>query len=311
VRLAPAQDSEGRTIQVIAADIEEVDITDPGSVAALIHETAPHVIINCAAYTDVDGCESNREKAFAVNGVGAGNLAAAARACGARFIHISTDFVFDGEKDEPYDEADAPRPINAYGESKLDGERRVQAAFATGGQAGGGSVGIPACAPGRGSAGIPACAPGRGSAGIPACAPAGDWVILRTAWLYGRHGRNFVDTILRLGAQKPQISVVADQVGCPTYAADLAETIWRVAQSRITGIFHAVNQGSCSRFEQAREIVRLAGLSAQVVATTSAAFPLPARRPACTILSTEKLVAATGHALRSWRAALAAYLAGR
>jgi len=267
LRLAPTEDELGRPINVGGADIQEVDITDAEAVHRYVAHIAPRVVINCAAYTDVDGCESNREKAFAVNGAGAGHVAAAARACGARLLHISTDFVFDGEKEEPYVEEDIPRPINVYGESKLEGERRVQ------------DVG-------------------------------GDWIIVRTAWLYGRHGKNFVDTILRLARTRTEISVVTDIIGCPTSAADLAAVIWHLALSPLRGIYHAVNQGSCSRFEQAREIVRLAGLACEVRATTSDAFPLPARRPACVILSTEKLQAATGQAMRSWRAALAAYLGG-
>ena len=265
MRSAPdAGDGEGGIV-VTGADIDEVDITDAESVKRLLGETAPDVIINCAAYTSVDGCETERDAAFAVNGAGAGNLAEAAAGRGARLIHVSTDFVFDGERDDPYDEEDEPHPVNAYGESKLEGERRIR------------EIG-------------------------------GDHAVLRTAWLYGRHGSNFVDTIRRLAAERSELSVVADQIGGPTWAADLAETLWLAAFHPMKGVYHAVNSGSCSRFEWAREIVRLAGLDCVVEATTSESFPLPARRPACSILNTEKLFAATGHRMRSWRAALAEYL---
>lgn len=265
MRSAPDTGDGEDAIVVTGADIDEVDITDIQSVERLLDETTPDVIINCAAYTDVDACETERDTALAVNGAGPGNLAAAAAGREARLIHLSTDFVFDGDRDDPYGEEDEPSPVNAYGESKLEGERRIR------------QVG-------------------------------GDHAILRTAWLYGRHGKNFVDTIRRLAAERSEISVVTDQIGGPTWAADLAETLWLAAFHPMQGVYHAVNSGSCSRFEWAREIVRLAGLDCVVQATTSESFPLPARRPACSILNTEKLFAATGHRMRSWRAALAEYL---
>ncbi len=265
MRSAPNADEDKDAIVVTGADIEEVDITDVQSVERLLDKTTPDVIINCAAYTDVDACETEHDTAFAVNGAGPGNLAKAATGRGARLIHVSTDFVFDGERDEPYGEENEPRPVNAYGESKLEGERRIR------------EIG-------------------------------GDHAILRTAWLYGQHGKNFVDTIRRLAGERSELSVVTDQIGGPTWAADLAQTLWLAAFHPMQGVYHAVNGGSCSRFEWAREIVRLAGLHCIVQATTSESFPLPARRPACSILNTEKLCAATGSQMRSWRAALAEYL---
>jgi dTDP-4-dehydrorhamnose reductase len=235
------------------------------SVRRLVDGVRPQIIINAAAYTDVDGCETKRELAMAVNAAGPAHIAAEAKRVGARFIHISTDFVFDGEQDEPYLEDDPPHPIQFYGESKLEGERRVQ-------QVGG-----------------------------------DNWVIMRTAWLYGRD-KGFPNSVRKWAASKPEISVVTDQIGSPTYAADLADMVWKAALGRITGVYHAVNTGHCSRFDLAREVVRLIGSKCAVSAASSDQFPLPAKRPACTILSTEKLIADLGIEIRSWRAALVEFV---
>lgn len=242
-------------------DLPEADITKPGSVEALFSERSYRVVFNCAAYTHVDGCETNRDLAFRVNGTAVGNLVRAAKARNALLVHVSTDFIFDGEKAGPYVEEDPPAPLSVYGESKLEGERQVQ------------SVGA-------------------------------DFLIVRTAWLYGANGKNFVDTVVRLGRERDELGMVYDQIGSPTHTRDLAEALCVLVEHGCRGLFHAVNAGSCSRLEWTREILRLAGLETRLRAITSAEFPRPARVPANSALSTGKLFRETGHAMRPWQEAL-------
>ncbi|HRU07236.1 MAG TPA: dTDP-4-dehydrorhamnose reductase, partial [Candidatus Brocadiia bacterium] len=163
-------------------DLPDIDITRPASIRAALDACQPQVIFNCAAFTNVDACETQTETAMAVNGKAPGLLAAAARQTGAHLIHVSTDYIFDGLKGAPYTEDDPTAPISAYGRSKLVGEEAIRA-------------------------------------------QGGTWTIARTAWLYGRHGRNFVDTMLRLAREKPELSVVTDQAGSPTWTRDLAAAL--------------------------------------------------------------------------------------
>jgi dTDP-4-dehydrorhamnose reductase len=247
------------------ADIDDVDITNAESVAACLERERPDVVINCAAYTDVDGCESNEQAAGAANATGPGLLARACERRGARLLHISTDYVFDGSKKSPYLPDDPPRPLSAYGRTKLAGERAVAAACQ-------------------------------------------NHLIVRTAWLYGAHGRNFVATMLRLGREKPALRVVNDQYGSPTWTADLAPALAKLAASTATGITHATNAGSCSWYEFACEIMRLAGIDTPVHAIPTAEFPRPATRPANSRLDCSRTEEITGIRMRHWRDALAAYL---
>ncbi|MEW6360126.1 MAG: dTDP-4-dehydrorhamnose reductase [Planctomycetota bacterium] len=251
---------------IIQRDIDDLPIEQENVVVPAVQELAPDLIINCAAYTDVDGCERKHALAVAVNAAGPGNLAKAAAACKARLIHISTDFVFDGKKTDPYTEDDEPNPLSVYGRSKLEGERLV-------------------------------------------AQHCENHAILRTAWLYGQHGKNFVDTIARLGREKDELNVVTDEVGSPTWTRDLVEAIWAVAaRTECKGIFHASGRGHCSRFEQAKRIVQLTGGKAAVKPTTAAEYGLPAPRPACVILDTSRLTRTTGCAMRPWEEALGEYL---
>jgi len=247
-------------------DIPDIDITRPDSIRAAVEAHRPQIIFNCAAFTNVDACETQTNLAMAVNGQGPGNLAAAARQAGAHFIHISTDYVFDGLKGAPYTEDDPTAPISAYGRSKLAGEEAIRA-------------------------------------------QGGTWAIARTAWLYGRHGRNFVDTMLRLAREKPELSVVTDQAGSPTWTRDLAAALCALARTGATGLFHTTNSGCCTRFEQTQAILEIAGLKTKLNPVTSAAFPRPARVPPSSPLDTSKLTHRTGHHMRPWRQALADYLA--
>ena len=255
--------------EVTAADVGDFDITDPDAVAAAVRSAAPGLVVNCAAYTDVDGAEANRELAFAVNGRGAGNLAEAAARAGARVLHLSTDYVFDGTKSSAYTEDDEPNPLSVYGESKLEGERRVLDA-------------------------------------------APEALIVRTAWLYGHRGRNFVETILKAASERRGLRVVDDQRGTPTNAADLALIIKELIAIEAEGVVNATNTGSCSWCEFAREILRLAGLTNVTVdAVSSSEFPRPAKRPGLSVLALDRLSGLLGWVPRAWEESLAEYIAER
>ena len=275
-------------VQVEAVDLPELDITDAYQVAAKCDAFRPEVVVNCAAYTAVDACEENEPLATRVNGDGAGFLAIAAEQCGARFIHISTDYVFEGDASEPYAEDDPPgRPerLSAYGRSKLLGEELVQAHH-----------------------------------------PAA--VIVRTAWLYGPDGRGFPNAILRRAHEERHrlehrleagatragatlaggLRVVNDQTGSPTYAPDLATALFELARRTVSGIFHVTNSGQCTWYEFAGELIRLAGLDVPITPVTTEEFPRPARRPAFSVLSNRRYVEAVGLPLRHWREAAGEYI---
>ncbi len=259
----------------LATDID-VDITDRVQIGAFLEKQqgAPlEWIVNCAAYTAVDRAEDEPVQAEAINGTAVGLLAAAARACGAAMLHVSTDYVFDGLKQGEYLETDEPNPIGAYGKSKLSGETELATTLEA-------------------------------------------HYILRTSWLFGRHGANFVNTMLRLFAERETVSVVADQWGSPTYAVDLAAAIVRVmtAGEPRYGIYHFSNEGRTSWFEFAREIQKQAverGMipkRATIRPITTAEYVSKAKRPNNSCMSKEKYKAAFGAAIRSWQEALDAYL---
>jgi dTDP-4-dehydrorhamnose reductase len=251
---------------VVALARAELDIADAAAVRAALRDARPDAVINCAAWTGVDAAESAEDEATAINGDGAGHVAAAAAEAGAFVVHVSTDYVFAGDASEPYREADPVGPRTAYGRSKLAGERAVAAA-----------------------------------------APDAH-AIVRTAWLFGPHGRNFVDTMLRLGAERDELSVVADQVGCPTYSGHLARALVAVAETRPRGVLHVAGSGRCSWFELARATFDAAGMSVAVRPCTTADYPLPAPRPAFSVLGSTR---ADAPALPPWQEGLAAHLAVR
>jgi dTDP-4-dehydrorhamnose reductase len=248
---------------VRAATRGDLDITDAGAVSRMVAELRPQAVINCGAYTDVDGAESDRETAMAVNGSGAGNVAAAAEHAGAAIVHVSTDYVFDGSKREPWVESDPVAPLGVYGASKLAGEIAVATANPV-------------------------------------------HAIVRTAWLFGAGGKNFVDTMLALGAGREEVSVVTDQIGCPTWTGHLAGEL--AARPLETGIHHIAGGGSCSWNELAIEVFDRAAIYCRVLPTTSADFPRPAPRPAYSVLGTERSAPLT---LPPWQDGVAAYLATR
>jgi len=245
----------------------ELDITDAGAVGAAISRLSPEVIVNCAAWTDVDGAESGYEEALAVNGVGAGFLARAAADAGAWVVHVSSDYVFDGSKSSPYVESDAVGPLSGYGRSKLAGEREVAAA-----------------------------------------AP-DSHTIVRSSWLFGTGGHCFPKTILRIAGERDMITVVDDQVGCPTFTGHLAGALLSLAAQRVPGVVHVAGGGECSWFEFASEIVSSAGLDCEVQPGTTAAMERPAPRPAYSVLRSER--GAGVPSLPDWHEGLRAFMSAR
>ena len=242
----------------------DLDITDAAAVSDAIGRARPDVAINCAAWTDVDGAEASPEAALRANGAGAGNVARAAAACGAWTIHVSSDYVFDGTKREPYVESDAVAPLSEYGRSKLEGELSVaQEAPDT-------------------------------------------HTIVRSAWLYGVAGRCFPATILRAAKERDELTVVDDQVGCPTFTGDLAQALVELAVRRARGVLHVAAAGQCSWFQFAQEIVERAGLECEVSPGRTADLGRPAPRPAYSVLRTER--ASEAPALPDWREGLARYM---
>ena len=254
-------------LQLLCADIHNLDLTNHHEVMAYVLEHQPAFIINCAAYTAVDKAEDEEDKAFAINAAAVQNLAKAAGACEAYLIHISTDYVFDGTKTTPYTEEDAPNPQSAYGRSKLAGEKAALSHPQT--------------------------------------------MVIRTAWLYTREGNNFVNTMLRLGAEQPALNVVNDQHGSPTYAADLAEalltTIDSVTHGKkkfVPGIYHYTNEGVCTWFDFAQCIMQLGRRHCAIQPVSTAEYPTKAARPKYSILSKEKIKTTYGLAIPSWEDAL-------
>ena len=250
--------------EIRGVDLGDVDITSIESVRRVLLTLKPSVIINASAYTDVDGCESNRDVAMRVNGEGVGNLAAIAGEIGARLVQISTDYIFDGSKGSPYLEDDPAGPLSVYGESKLAGELNA----------------------------------GR----------IADHLIVRTQWLYGVHGKNFVETMLRLAEEKDEISVVDDQIGSPTWTVDLGLSIRALLERRCSGTYHAANAGHCSWNEFARTIFAEAGLNIKVNPLSTIELGRPAPRPLHSMLDCGKLARDTGFRPQPWRDALRKYL---
>lgn len=246
--------------QPILFDISELDLTHAGSVHRALDDARPTIVLNAAAYTDVDGCEDHEAEAYAVNALGVKHLAAWCKRAGALLVHYSTDYVFDGKKPEGYTEEDFPRPINAYGRTKLAGERFLLDSGAR-------------------------------------------FLLIRTSWLYGPHGKNFVDTIRKRAGEVPELRVVNDQYGCPTYTRDLAHHTRALVEKEATGIHHATNVGTTTWFDFARAIIVAAQLPTPVFPQSSSALTRKARRPMYSILRNTK-----DERLRPWRKALIEYL---
>lgn len=246
-------------------DLPEYDITNYVQMVSLITAFKPHVVIHAAAFTNVDGCESEPEAAYKVNALGTQNIALACQRSGAPMVYISTDYVFDGTKDEPYLEWDTPNPQSVYAKSKYAGELITKLLL-------------------------------------------NQFYIVRTAWLYGTGSNNFVAKVLRNAAEHPSLQYVTDEVGSPTYASDLAQAITQLIEHPLYGIYHFTNQGTCSRYEWAVEILRLAGKPDYPIYPTQGytrAAKVPARCELRNFVGATQL----GITLRPWKEALADWFA--
>lgn len=243
-------------------DLAELDITNHQALENKLKEISPDLVINAAAYTKVDDCETNQEIAYEVNGRAVGFLAKFCRQIGARLIHYSTDYVFDGENKKGYRENDEPNPLSVYGKSKRMGEKML-------------------------------------------AEQTDNFHLIRTAWLYGKNGPNFVKTMIELSEKQPELKVVNDQFGRPTYSQDLAEKTKEIVENKKTkfGIYHVTNSGTCSWYEFAVKIFEILGKDVKITPVATAEFPRPAKRPHYSILINTKL-----KPLRPWEEALNDYL---
>ncbi len=254
-------------LEVFGYDHARLDVGDAEAVEGAVRRAGPDVVINCAAWTDVDGAEASHEAALRVNGEGAGNVARAAAGCGAWMVHVSTDYVFDGSKGEPYVESDPVAPVSEYGRTKLEGELAVARE-----------------------------------------APAAH-TIVRSSWLFGTTGRCFPKTILRLAAERDELTVVADQVGCPTFTPHLADALIELGRTRrLPGAVHVAASGACSWFEFAKAIVDSAQLPSEVKPAVTSDVPRPAPRPPYSVLRSEREDAPE---LPEWRQGLTEFMALR
>jgi len=281
-----------RDYELIPSSRADLDITHLGATIDFVSNAKPDVIINSAAFTDVDGCESHPDEAFMVNGIGARNVAIAARRAGAKLVYISTDYVFDGEKESPYTECDSPHPLTVYGKSKLLGEEYVKQQL-------------------------------------------NEFFIVRVAWLYGIHGKNFVKTMLRLAQTEEKINVVNDQRGTPTWTVGVVHQIERLLGTEAYGTYHCTSQGSCTWYEFALEIFRCVGYEAEIASNgsvhlvpktqdlapntqdlrpitvrpvTSEEFPRPAKRPKNSVLENYMLELQGLDIMPPWQDALGKFM---
>jgi dTDP-4-dehydrorhamnose reductase len=250
--------------EVVPLSHGELNVCDAAAVGDALAGLRPDVVVNCAAWTDVDGAEEAEQAALELNGSAPALLAQAANANGARLIHLSTDYVFDGRSEDPYVETDATGPRSAYGRTKLAGEEAVIAA-------------------------------------------GGPHAIVRTSWLFGAGGGNFVATMLRLaGEDRDEVSVVSDQVGCPTFAGHLAGALVEIADRRLDGVMHVAGAGQCSWAELAAEAFSQSGTQCRVKPVSTREFPRPAERPAHSVLVSGRDDVPR---LPPWQQGVAAYLA--
>ncbi|MFE4028344.1 MULTISPECIES: dTDP-4-dehydrorhamnose reductase [Priestia] len=251
--------------EVYGCDRDKMDITNQEQVQEIISNVKPDIVLHSAAHTKVDLAESEPEQAFLINAYGTRNVAVAAEAVGAKLVYVSTDYVFDGTTDEPYNEFSPTSPLGVYGKSKLAGEQFVRDLHSK-------------------------------------------FFIVRTSWVYGKHGANFVKTMLKLGEERKEISVVADQIGCPTYTLDLANSILELVNSEKYGVYHISNSGSCSWYEFAKEIFKISDMEVQVNSCTTADFPRPAARPANSVFEHMSIKLNNFTTIRHWREALRNFL---
>jgi dTDP-4-dehydrorhamnose reductase len=256
-------------INFVFCDSKDLDITNLENVKLAFNQFKPDFCINTAAYTAVDKAESEPEKAHLINVTGPKNLANACKEFNAPLIHISTDFVFDGTSQKPYNEEDKPNPMGVYGQTKLDGEKAIQAIL-------------------------------------------DNHIIIRTSWVYSQFGNNFMKTMLRLGNEKDSLSVVNDQIGTPTNAVDLAETVIKiiicsglsVPHSGARGLFNFSNEGQCSWYDFAKKIFEINNIKIDLKPIETSSYPTPAQRPAYSVLDKSKIRNTFGIEIKNWRESL-------
>lgn len=254
-----------RDSEVIALDVEELDITNLTQVKEKLNDLRPDVVINCAAATNVDGCESNEDFAFKVNSIGPRNLAMACEMINAKLVQVSTDYVFSGIGNKPLTEYDLTAPNSVYGKTKLSGEKYVQEF----------------------------------------CSKC---FIVRTSWLYGYVGHNFVYTMMRLGKEKDMLTVVNDQRGNPTHANDLAYHILKLIETEEYGIYHCTGKGECTWYDFAKMIIELCGAKCEVKPCTSEEYKTPAKRPEYSSLDNMMLRCTVGDEMRDWKEAIKSFI---
>ncbi len=254
---------ESNTVRGI--DIDELDISDLDAVRSIMNEKKYDAIINCAAYTNVNKCETDKDNAFLANAIGPRNLAMVSEECGAKLVHVSTDYVFSGNGDKPYTEWDICNPQSVYGNTKCLGEEYVKQ-FST------------------------------------------KYFIVRTSWLYGYYGNNFVKTMIKINRENGRSKVVSDQRGNPTNAADLAHHILKLLTTEEYGVYHGTGNGECSWYELTKKIVELAEIDAEVLPCTTDEYPTPAKRPAYSSLDNMMFRVTVGDEFRPWEQALECFM---
>jgi dTDP-4-dehydrorhamnose reductase len=257
-RLAPEH-------QVARYDKEEMDLAEPSMIGGILSKEDPDLIVHCGAYTMVDRAEEERDLCHRINAEATRAIAAQAVENGARMIYVSTDYIFDGTKPEPYEIDDPPHPINFYGQTKLEGELAIKALMK-------------------------------------------EYQIIRTSWVFGANGNNFVKTMIKLGKEREVVRVVSDQVGSPTYTVDLANLLVEMVRSARYGTYHATNEGDCSWYQLAKEIMKKTGLRTRIEPIASEDYPTKALRPKNSRFGKGSLDAAGFHRLPIWQSALERYL---
>lgn len=244
---------------------QELDITDYAALEKVFIKLKPRVVLNAAAFTRVDDCEKIRETAFLVNAQATGHLAGLCQKYDAFMTHFSTDYIFSGEENRPYPENYSASPVNYYGTTKWEGEKKIVSS---------------------------------------GCA----YLILRTSWIFGQSGDNFVKKLLKRALAGAKLQAPVDQVGSPTYAGDVAQAVLKLLALQSTGVYHFTNSGSCSRNEQAETILKLYGLNNYVEAVKNDVLPTPAKRPRFSVLDISRYVESTGHTPRTWQQSTAEYV---
>lgn len=257
---------EKRGHEAVGVDIEEMDITKADEVCRVMKSAAPDAVIHCSAYTAVDRAEEEPETCRRVNADGTANIAAVCAEMGCKLLYLSTDYIFSGDGERPWEPDDAPSPLNVYGQTKYEGEQAIKAKL-------------------------------------------DKYFIVRISWVFGINGNNFIKTMLRLGKENGAVKVVSDQIGSPTYTADLAVLLVDMIESEAYGEYHATNEGLCSWYEFAKEIFRAAGMNDVTVTPVSTGeFPVKAKRPLNSRMSKERLVENGFRKLPSWQDAVVRYI---